>query len=136
AVIIGTTRTTDIRREAALDAQLRKLEGQGTRVVLVGDSPLEYPSVTVDNRKSAFRLAEAFAGAGVRRVAIITGPDDEETATERAEGFRDGPAAGGGEVSSDRGISAPPTRDGGFGATQALQDPRDRLELSAAMSGA
>src|SRR5699024_1181543 len=136
AVIIGTTRTTDIRREAALDAQLRKREGQGTRVVLVGDSPLEYPSVTVDNRKSAFRLAEAFAGAGVRRVAIITGPDDEVTATERAEGFRDGLAAGGVEVSSDLVINAPFSRDGGFEATQALQDRLDGLELVAAMSDA
>src|SRR5699024_5901556 len=83
-----------------------------------------------------FRLAEACAGAGVRRVAIITGPDDEVTATERAEGFRDGLAAGGVEVSSDLVINAPFSRDGGFEATQALQDRLDGLELVAAMSDA
>lgn len=136
AVIIGTSRTTDQRREAALEAQLSTLAEHGTRVVVIGDSQLPFPAVTVDNREAARLLARGLAEAGRERFAVISAPATEVTAHDRVEGFLQG--------LSELGVTVDPTmvvhksfsRDGGYEAVRRLEPHLTGLDVIAAMSDA
>lgn len=136
AVVIANSRTTDAAREGALEAQLSALERHGTHVVVVGDSDLPFPAVTVDNADAARSLASGLAGAGFRRFAIVSGPEVEITARDRVNGFVLGLA--------DHGISVDPrdivhrafSRDGGWAAVAELQERLGDLDVIAAMSDA
>ncbi|QLD10782.1 LacI family DNA-binding transcriptional regulator [Microbacterium oleivorans] len=134
AVIIGTSRTADTRRETALGAQLNTLAEDGTRVVVIGDSRLPFPAVTVDNREAARLLARGLAETGRRRFAIISAPVSEITARDRVEGFLLGLAELGVAVDPDRIIHRPFSRDGGYEAVRRLEDHLGDIEVIAAMS--
>ncbi|GAA4775100.1 LacI family DNA-binding transcriptional regulator [Microbacterium gilvum] len=134
AMIIGTSRTTDARREAALASQLSTLEEQGTRVVVIGDSDLPFPAVTVDNREAARALADGLARAGHRRFAVVSGPDLEITARERVAGFLEGLDAHGIVVAPGDVVHRSFSRDGGHAAVDALETPVGDLDAIAAMS--
>ncbi|HMR49723.1 MAG TPA: LacI family DNA-binding transcriptional regulator [Arachnia sp.] len=136
AVILATGRTADAQRERAVATQLRVLEEQGARVVIVGDSELDFPSVTVDNRESARIFAGCLVEAGLRRFAVLSGPQGEIVARDRAEGFVAGLAEHGIEVPPDDIVSRSFSRDGGYSAVQALEGRLDRFDVLAAMSGA
>jgi LacI family transcriptional regulator len=60
-------------------------------IVAVDRSPHGYDidAVTVDNRAGGRAATAALAEQGFRRIACITGPRDVETATLRADGWRD-----------------------------------------------
>ncbi|ASW53784.1 LacI family DNA-binding transcriptional regulator [Plantactinospora sp. KBS50] len=60
-------------------------------VVAVDRSPHGYDidAVTVDNRAGGRSATRTLADQGFRRIACITGPHDVETATLRADGWRD-----------------------------------------------
>ena len=136
AVVIATGRTTDEYRERALAAQLRTLAEHGTRVVVIGDSSLDFPSVTVDNHEAARILAESLAEAGKTRFAILSAPAIEITSRDRVEGFVEG--------LSSRGITVAPrdivhrafSRDGGYAAIDQLADRIGEFDVIAAMSDA
>lgn len=136
AVIIATSRTTDARRERALSEQLRTLADHGTRVVVVGDSSLEFPAVTVDNREAAKLLAQALVRAGRRRFAIVSAPSSEITAHDRVEGFLEGLAAEGVNVASGDIVHRSFSRDGGYAAVGELADRVGDFDVIAAMSDA
>ena len=136
AVVVATSRTTDNRRESALAAQLRMLDEHGTRVVIVGDSTLDFPSVTVDNGEAARVLADGLAQSGHRRFAIISGSVGEVTARDRVDGFLRGLAAHGIARSDVEVVHQAFSRDGGYGSIDRLSsDPRN-LDVIAAMSDA
>lgn len=134
AVIIGTSRTTDAQREKALAAQLATLAEQGTRVVIIGDSELPFPSVTVDNRTAARVLADGLARTGHRTFAVVSGPDDEITAHERVAGFLEGLEVHGITVAEGDVVHRSFSRDGGREAVDALATPITALDAIAAMS--
>lgn len=137
AVLVATSRTTDDVREQALGDRLRLLEEQGTRVVLIGDSQLPFPSVTTDNRRAASRLAVGLATNGARRFAIAAGPEDEITSLERASGFREGLAQAGIDTDGEPVLVHQPfTRDGGYAAAVQLEPVLDEVDVVAAMSDA
>jgi len=134
AVVLATSRSTDPAREAALEAKLAVLRDQGVGVVLIGSSELDYPSVTIDNRGAAARLAEALVDGGSRRCAIVSGPRDQITSRDRVHGFLDGLAARGIEVPEDLVVHAEFSRDGGYAAADALGRRASELDVIAAMS--
>jgi len=136
AIVIGTSRTTDARREAALAAQLGTLDAHGTRVVVIGHSALRFPSVTVDNREAAAALAEGLALAGHRRFAVVSGPDFEITSQDRVAGFLEGLDRHGISVLSGDVVHRSFSRDGGYAAVDDLATPVAELDAIAAMSDA
>lgn len=52
-----------------------------------------YRSIGIDNYGGAREMVRHLAAAGHRRIAFITGPDDNDDARERLRGYRDGLAA-------------------------------------------
>lgn len=136
AIVLATSRTTDVDREAALDDELRLLHDQGASVVLIGDSTLAYPSVTVDNRDAAARLARGLADAGRRSFAVVSGPSDQVTSRDRVEGFLEGLAERGIAVPDRDVVHAEFSRDGGYDAVRRLGDRVRDLDVIAAMSDA
>lgn len=136
AIVLATSRTTDAEREAVLDEHLRVLQAQGASVVLIGDTDLPYPAVTVDNRRAAARLAAGLADAGHRSFAVVSGPTDQVTSRDRVEGFLEGLAERGIAVPDDDVIHAPFSRDGGFEAVGRLGDRVGGFDVIAAMSDA
>ncbi|MEZ3160806.1 LacI family DNA-binding transcriptional regulator [Microbacterium sp. BWT-B31] len=80
---------------AALDDVL----ADGRPVVAVDrHTGYDIDGVMMDNRSAARMATEALLAAGYRRIACITGPDNVETAVERAEGWRQAMASGACEV--------------------------------------
>ncbi|MDR6144060.1 LacI family transcriptional regulator [Microbacterium foliorum] len=136
AVVIATARTTDMRREQALEAQLRTLDDHGTRVVIVGDSGLDFPAVTVDNHEAGRLLAGALARSGKRRFAILAAPSIEITSRDRAQGFLEGLAEHDIAVPESDVIHHAFSRDGGYAAIDQLGDRVGQLDVIAAMSDA
>ncbi|MGN7979229.1 LacI family DNA-binding transcriptional regulator [Microbacterium sp. 22195] len=136
AVIIGTSRTTDQAREAQLASLLQTLHERGTRVVVIGDNDMDFPTVTVDNRRAARRLAAELAATGARRFALASGPDQEITAHERVTGFLEGLAEHGLAVAQDDIVQAPFSRDGGYAAVDRISSDLSELDVIAAMSDA
>ena len=132
-VIIATSRTSVDARERQVQAQLQLLNSQGARVVVIGESSLGFPSVTIDNSGAARRLAEALVAEGVQRFAVIAGPADQLTSRRRLEGFTaglgalDGPIAVAHEEFS---------REGGYRAVTELEPVLPGVEVVAAMSDA
>ena len=136
ALVIATGRTTDESRERALGVQLRTLAEHGTRVVIVGDSSLDFPSVTVDNHEAARLLADSLAKSGTKRFAVVSAPAIGITSRDRVEGFLEG--------LSSHGISVPQrdivyrtfSRDGGYAAIDQLAGRIAEFDVIAAMSDA
>ncbi|MCA4131865.1 LacI family transcriptional regulator [Arthrobacter sp. M4] len=136
AVVIATARTTDAHREQALEAQLRTLDEHGTRVVIVGDSDLDFPAVTVDNHESSRLLADALARSGKRRFAILAAPPIEITSRDRVHGFLQGLAEHDIAVPESNVVHQAFSRDGGYAAIDELGDRIRELDVIAAMSDA
>lgn len=136
AVILATSRTTDERRESAVDQELRTLREQGAAIVVIGDSSLAYPRVTFDNRKAAAGLASRLVAAGSRRFAIISGPEEQITSRDRVAGFLEGLDRHGIVIDHDAVVHADFSRDGGHRAVRALGDRIRELDVVAAMSDA
>lgn len=135
-VILATSRTTDIVREAACYEQLRTLREQGARVVLVGSNKLPFPKVTVNNHEAAKALVKGLVGLGHRRFAVVAGPTTEITSHDRVTGFLAGVAAAGLPVADVPVVHEEFSRDGGFIATRKLGDRVRHLDVIAAMSDA
>ena len=74
---------------ASPETNLDVLMAAGRPVVAV-DRGTEYniDGVVMDNRTAGKAATDALARAGYRRIACITGPEQIETAYERAEGYR------------------------------------------------
>lgn len=136
AVILATSRTSSAERESALDGQLRTLHDQGARVVVIGDSELDYPAVTFNNHRATRALATELVKLGHRRFAICSGPEDQITARDRAEGFAAGLRASGIDVDPGAVVHADFSRDGGHQAVLALSGQIHHLDVIAAMSDA
>ncbi len=136
AVVIATARTTDEHRERALGVQLRTLAEHGTRVVIVGDSSLDFPSVTVDNREAARLLADSLAKSGKKRFAVLSAPAIEITSRDRVEGFIEGLSAHGISIRQRDIVYRTFSRDGGYTAIDQLAERIAEFDVIAAMSDA
>lgn len=136
AVIMATSRTTDAAREAVVKEHLTVLGDHGARIVVIGDNDLGFPTVTVDNRRAARRLAGGLVEQSARRFAIVSGPAGELTTSERVDGFVSGLADHGISVDARDIVHTEFSRDGGYRAVEALADRLSGFDVIAAMSDA
>lgn len=136
ALVIATGRTTDEHRERALEARLRTLAEHGTRVVIVGDSSLDFPSVTVDNHEAARLLADFLARSGRKRFAILSAPPIQITSRDRVEGFLEGLSSHEISVGQEDIVYRAFSRDGGYQAIDQLAERVAEFDVIAAMSDA
>lgn len=136
ALVVATGRTTDEHRERALEARLRILAEHGTRVVIIGDSSLDFPSVTVDNHEAARLLADSLAKSGKKRFAVLSAPSIQITSRDRVEGFLEGLASHGISVGQEDIIFRTFSRDGGYDAIDQLANRVTEFDVIAAMSDA
>ena len=135
-VIVATGRTVDAAREAAIGRELGVLSEQGARVVVIGDSTLGFPHVTIDTAAAAAALAGALADDGARSFAILAGPEEQITSRDRVAGFLAGLESRGIPADGVRVVHEEFSRNGGYAAFGELGEGASRLDVVAAMSDA
>ncbi|WP_025156914.1 LacI family DNA-binding transcriptional regulator [Leifsonia aquatica] len=135
-VILATSRSVDPVREAALGRELDLLQEQGARVVLIGDSGLGFPRVTVNTSEAASALAAGLFDAGGRRFAILAGPADQITSRDRVDGFLTGLRLRGIDHDEVEVVHSAFSRDGGYDGFGRLGTAVSKLDVVAAMSDA
>ena len=127
-VIVATSRTVDAPREAAIAEDLGILAEQGARIVVIGNSTLGFPHVTIDNAAAAAALARGLVDQGARRFAILGGPENQITSRDRVAGFLEGLRARGISPHTVPVLHQPFSRDGGHAGFLALGDAVAGLE--------
>jgi LacI family transcriptional regulator len=118
AIVVAGTRVADEGVTERLAAELERYLALGGRVACVGQALLPADTVVPDNRGGAFRLAQALAGLGHRRFAVLAGPPRLLTVRDRLEGFTAGLEAAG--LTAPQVLYAGFDRDGGYAAAERL----------------
>lgn len=108
--------------------ELRHVEEDGGRVVLIGQGGTEFDSVVVDDRKAGADMARALADIGYREFAVIAGTGAGTLSADRAEGFRTGLEELGIELPADRLLWHGFDHDGGYRAAGELLRRRPGVE--------
>jgi LacI family transcriptional regulator len=95
-IAIGANMAGVILAAAGDNCDLSGLIERKRPVVAVDRSPhgFDIDAVTVDNRAGGRAATAALMEQGFNRIGCITGPRDVETATQRADGWRDAVRAG------------------------------------------
>lgn len=96
-IVSGSVRPTD-PGIGELQSALERLSETGARIASIGAEELGYSSVLLPNHQGTAALAEALLARGNQRFAVLAGPTDRPSATQRAAGFTDTIRAGGGEI--------------------------------------
>ncbi|RJQ78225.1 LacI family transcriptional regulator [Pseudonocardiaceae bacterium YIM PH 21723] len=124
AVVIAGSRTaseTDIQR---LTAEIDAFVDQGGRVACISQPGLPADTVVPENQPGAEALATALAEQGHRRFAVLAGPPDLLTASQRLAGFRTGLATAGIELPDSAVVHGDFTREAGYQAALELIERR------------
>lgn len=85
--------------------ELRAYEGDGGRVVIVGDTDLPFDSISFDNHAAAALVGRHLADTGHRRVVILGGPPGHPAMGARVAGFEAGLRDGGHDGGHDGGVA-------------------------------
>ncbi|MFG2561106.1 LacI family DNA-binding transcriptional regulator [Streptomyces sp. NPDC048496] len=105
--------------ERAMDTELEPYVRAGGRVAVVSrHRSLRVDTVQPENRAGAAALARALVGLGHRRFAVLSGPPELTTVSDRLAGFREGLAEAG--IGLDQVMEGAFTRDGGYEAARRL----------------
>lgn len=100
---------------------------------------VDVDAVIVDNRAGGRAATQALVEQGFQRIACITGPSDVETATQRADGWRNAVAAGRPAGADDRYVRYAAFRvDGGAAAMSellAMPEPPDAVFVADNLMG-
>lgn len=111
----------------SLAAELEPYQRTGGRVaVLSRHRNLKADAVLPQNREGAAALGRALLDLGHREFAVLTGPDDLTTVTDRLAGFTDALSDAGIELPDARIVPGAFTRDGGYAAASELLRREDR----------
>ncbi|GAA2365584.1 LacI family transcriptional regulator [Catellatospora methionotrophica] len=130
-IALSATMAGVIIAAAGGNSDLSGLIARKCPVVAVDRSPhgVDVDAVIVDNRAGGRAATQALVEQGFQRIACITGPSDVETATQRADGWRD--AVTGNGTTDDRYLRFADFRvDGGATAMSellALPEPPDAV---------
>ncbi|MEV0457737.1 LacI family DNA-binding transcriptional regulator [Catellatospora methionotrophica] len=130
-IALSATMAGVIIAAAGGNSDLSGLIARKCPVVAVDRSPhgVDVDAVIVDNRAGGRAATQALVEQGFQRIACITGPSDVETATQRADGWRD--AVTGNGTTGDRYLRFADFRvDGGAAAMSellALPEPPDAV---------
>jgi LacI family transcriptional regulator len=119
-ILIAGSRVDDDGVYAALAEELDQYRRAGGRVALLSRNDLDFPTLTVDHHGGAFRLAQALAGLGYRRFALLHGDDRIRMSHDRGRGFTDGLRQVGILLDDRHVIATDLHRDGGHRAASAL----------------
>ncbi|MDQ1657717.1 MAG: LacI family transcriptional regulator [Cryptosporangiaceae bacterium] len=120
AVILVGSRVRDPEVNAELDRELAAYRAGGGRIAVVSQPRLDADTIAIDNRSGARALATGLYGLGYRRFAVLAGPRDLLTGSERLSGFRSGLAAAGVELGRGSVVYGEFTRDGAYAAATEL----------------
>jgi DNA-binding LacI/PurR family transcriptional regulator len=124
-ILIAGSRVDDDGVYAALAEELATYRRAGGRVALLSRNDLDFPTLTVDHHGGAFRLAQALAGLGYRRFAVLHGDDRIRMSHDRRQGFLDGLRQAGIVPDPRHVIATDLNRDGGHRAAAALLSDAD-----------
>ncbi len=113
-MILAGSRFAGAAENAELEAELAAYTDVGGQVVFVSQREFEYPTVDIRNHDGARDLGRALTGLGYRRFAILAGPAELMTGSQRVEGFLTGLAEAGVAVPESLIIRGPFTRDGAY----------------------
>ena len=115
-MITGGRATDDATIPQLVDA-LQRYEAEGGRVVLITQPGLPFDTVAYENRKGGYDMARTLAGLGYRDFAVISGMKHGMTQRDRTEGFIDGLAESGIQLSADRILIGEFNRDAAYAMT-------------------
>lgn len=108
--------------------ELRLVEEDGGRVVLIGLGGTEFDSVVVDDHRAGADMAAALVGIGYREFAVVAGTGTGLLSGHRVDGFRAGLAGAGIELDPDRVLWHHFDHDGGYRAAGELLRRRPGVE--------
>lgn len=139
-IAIGANMAGVILAAAGDNSDLSRLIERNRPIVAVDRSPhgVEIDAVTVDNRAGGRAATRALVDQGFQRIACITGPRDVETATQRADGWRDAVRSLGPGVDGEHLKYADFRVDGGHKAMRELlelPDPPDAVFVANNLMG-
>ncbi|KAB2349515.1 LacI family DNA-binding transcriptional regulator [Actinomadura rudentiformis] len=120
AIVLAGSRISDEAVTGRLSAELDRYREGGGRVSCIGQDLLGVNTVAPANREGAAALARALADLGHRSFAVLGGPPELLTATDRVGGFADALAELG--LPAPRVVPGGFDRDGGYDAANALVD--------------
>ncbi|MFD0688256.1 LacI family DNA-binding transcriptional regulator [Actinomadura fibrosa] len=107
--------------ERSMAAELEPYQRTGGRVaVLSRHRSLKVDTVLPQNREGAAALGRALLDLGHRDFAVLTGPHELTTVSDRLAGFTDALAEAGVALPPERIVQAAFTRDGGYAAATRL----------------
>ena len=120
ALVLTSSRIRANALQGRLRNELLAYEGEGGRVVIVGDTDMPFDSIGFDNRGAARAVGRYVAESGHRHVAILAGVRGQATAAARMAGFMEGLQEGGVAARRIRIEHCEVSRQGGFDAAQWL----------------
>lgn len=127
AIVLIGSGFEDRAWERALAAELEPYRRGGGQVAVISrHRNLRVDTVQPDNRAGAKALAEAMLRLGHRRFAVLTGPRPMTIVADRLNGFSEGLAVSGIELSERDIFEAPVSRDGGYAAANDLLAAKHR----------
>jgi LacI family transcriptional regulator len=100
--------------------ELAAYRREGGRVVIVGETDLEFDAIRFDDYGAGRAVGAFLAETGHRRVAIFAGDRGLRTMSNRVAGFTDGLRAGGVAEGAVRVVHCEVSRQGGFDAARLL----------------
>lgn len=119
AVMIGSRRT-GAEEQTRTTAEVEAFLNSGAGLALVSQPGMPAHTIEPDNRAGAAELARALVGLGLRKFAVLAGPEALMTARDRCEGFTAGLAESG--LAPVDVLTGEFTRDGGYAAAGDLLD--------------
>jgi LacI family transcriptional regulator len=90
AVVIAGSRVEGSGTDVALAGELAAYRSAGGRVALISQHDLPFPTLVVDNRGGARRLAVTLATLGYATSTVVRAPDAVKTSRDRVAGFHEG----------------------------------------------
>jgi LacI family transcriptional regulator len=129
-MILAGSRYAGAVESAELEAELAGYTDLGGQVVFISQREFEYPTVDIRNQDGARDLARALTGLGYRRFAILAGPEQLMTGTQRVQGFLAGLEEAGISVPASRIVRGPFSRDGAYERmTDLIREGLDDIDL-------
>ncbi|CAM3827523.1 LacI family DNA-binding transcriptional regulator [Kibdelosporangium persicum] len=125
ALVLTSGRIDADALSGRLLAELQAYQGDGGRVVVVGDTDLPFHSIRFDNYRAATEIGRHVALTGHRRVVILAGERAQAAMSARTEGFLAGLRDG--DVADVRVVHCEVSRQGGFTAARRLASDFDAV---------
>jgi LacI family transcriptional regulator len=126
AVIIAGSRTTDKAVQRLVQREVEAFTASGGKLVMISEPQPDVSTVTVENKAASRELARRLVDLGHREFAVLAGPSQVRTSSDRVAGFRRGLADCGIELPRQRVFVSGFHRDGGYAAANDWADSGSR----------